>query len=62
MRILLKDSMESCKEDTEVKVVIFLKRASPSSTDGRLPNCVKMVSLMSPLIDDLMHVNIDLQF
>ena len=60
--MLLNDNIESCRDDTEVKVVMRLKSATPSSCDGRLPNCVKIVSLMSPWIDDLIQENIALEF
>ena len=59
--MLLNESIESCREDTDVKVVMRLNRATPSSCEGRLPNCVKMVSLMSPLMEDLMHENMALE-
>ena len=55
-RILLKDSMESCSEDTYVKVVDFLKSATSSDMVGMFPICVKIVSRISPLIEDLMHL------
>ena len=53
VRILLNDSIKSCREETDVNVVNFLKRAFPSSIDGRFPNCVKIASFISPLIEDL---------
>ena len=60
--MLLKYSMENYREYTVVKEVIPLKRDAPSSWDGRFPNWVKMVSLISLLIEDLMQENIAFAF
>ena len=62
MRMLLKDNIDNWRDDTVVKEVILLKRDTPSSCDGRFPNWVKMVSLMSPLMEDLIHANMALEF
>lgn len=45
-----------------MKMVIGLNKATPSSCEGRLPNCVKIMSLISPLMEDLIHENIALDF
>ena len=58
----MKDNIESYSKDTEVKVVMRLKGAIPSLTDGRLPNLVKMMSLISPLMEDLIQANIAFEF
>ena len=60
--MLLNESIESCREDTNVKVVIRLNGTTPSSCEGRLPNFVKMLSFISSLMEDLMHENIALEF
>ena len=60
--MLLKDNMDNWREVTVVNVVIHLNNDTPSSWDRRFPNWVKMVSLMSPLMDDLMQENMVLKF
>ena len=59
---MLNESIESCREDTDVKMVILLNVATPSSCEGRLPNCVKIVSFISHLMEDFMHENMALEF
>ena len=51
-RMLLNGSIESYREETNVNVISFLMRAIPSSIDGRFPNCVNIVSFISPLVED----------
>merc|ERR1740124_462649 len=48
-------------EATVLKVAISLKRLTPSLF-GRFPCWEKMVSLMSPKIDDVIHWNIAFVF
>ena len=61
-KILLKDSMDSCSEATDVKVVDFLNSATPSAIVGMFPICVKMVSRILPLMEDLMHLYMHVAF
>ena len=61
-KILLKDSMKSCSEATDVKVVNFLKRVTPSAIVGMFPICVKIVLQISPLMEDLMHLYMQVSF
>merc|ERR1740124_581822 len=49
-------------ESTVLKVVISLKRLTPSLLVGRFPCWEKMVSLISPEIEDLIHWNIAFKF
>ena len=61
-KILLKDSRKSYSEAIDVKVVNFLKRAAPSATVGMFPIFVKIVSRTSPLMEDLMHLYMQVVF
>ena len=54
--------MDNCREDTVVNEVIRLKREILLSCDRRFLNWVKIVSFISPLIDDLIHANMVLEF
>ena len=61
LMMLLKDSKESQREAAVVKVVIVLKSCIPSLSAGRLSNCVKIVSLILPVIELLMQLYISLE-
>jgi len=60
--IVLKDRSDNCNDATEVKEVNFFKRVGPSVFVGRLPACMKIMSLSVPLMDALMHLNIAVAF
>ena len=60
--MLLRDRVESCNKDTVVMVVSCLKSATLSLFVGKLSNCVKIVSLISPVIDYLTQLYIALEF
>lgn len=59
---LLNESLCSCRDDTAVNDVIRLNNDALSLWDGRLQNWVKIVSLISPLIGNLIQENIVLDF
>jgi len=60
--IVLKDRSDNYNDATEVKEVNFKKRVGSSVFVGRLPACMKIVSLIVPLMEALMYLNIAVEF
>ena len=62
LMMLLKDSKESWREATFMKVVSVLKSCTPSLFAGRLSDYVKILSLISVVIELLMKLYVALEF
>ena len=60
--IVLNDNKDNCRDATEVKEVSFLNSDGLSVFAGRFPAWVKIASLRVPLMEDLIHLNIAVEF